>query len=303
MKHNNPPAFVKIVAIIGDLCNEAKTDDQVRTGPEGRYPNSLFITITILRNLFGSNSESGFLRYLGNHHSRMFSELPEQSWCRRKTKKLAQEIDTIHQVLLRKLGVHRISIRIVDATGVPVVKLHRSRHCRSFRKKSEVGYGYCASKKSYYYGEKLTLVITPEGIPTAYVLTPANVHDVKALKQNLATVGHALKNKTTIADLGYYDGELEMELREEYCGRLVTPEKRRHQKRNSPQEKKLLRLRGGIERINEQLQDHMRLQETRALSQTGLETRVQSIITSFTLGMYVNMLWGRNLLELKSLVS
>lgn len=301
---NKPPpaALADIVSAIRDLCNEAGVDKEVRTGPEASYPNSLFITLNILKGLFGFNSESGFLRYAGNHHKDIFPRIPKQSWFNRKSKKLVGTIQDIHALLLQKLCADRIEIRIVDTTGVPVVKLHRARYCRGFERKTEVNYGYCAAKKSYYYGEKLTLLTTPEGIPTSYLLTPANIHDVRALKENLSDVAYDIEKKMIVADLGYYDGALEMELKDGYGSKLVTPEKKRHQKRNTIREKKLLKLRSGIERINEQLQDHMHIDETRARSQTGLETRIQSIITSFTFGIYFNMLSGRNILSLKSLV-
>lgn len=302
---NKPPsaALVDIVSAIRDLCNEAGVDKEVRTGPEALYPNILFITLNILKDLFGFNSESGFLRYAGKHHHDFFPHIPKQSWFNRKSKKLKSTVRDVHTLLLQKLYAHRIEIRIVDTTGVPVVKLHRAHYCKGFEQKTEANYGYCAAKKSYYYGEKLTLLTTPNGIPTSYVLTPANVHDVRALKENLSDVAHDIEKKIVIGDLGYYDGALETELKEVYASKLITPEKKRHQKRNTTRDKKLLKLRSGIERINEQLQDHMHIDETRARSQTGLEARIQSIITSFTFGIYFNMLCGRNILSLKSLVT
>lgn len=305
MSNMNPhaTALADIVSVIRDLSNEAGVDKEVRTGPEAIYQNSLFITLNILKDLFGFNSETAFLRYVGKYHRDMFPHIPERSWLNRKTKRLTVTVRDIHALLLQKLCTDRIEIRIVDTTGVPVVKLHRARYCKGFERKAEVNYGYCAAKKSYYYGEKLTLLTTPEGIPTSYVLTPANVHDVRALKENLFKVAHDVEKKIVIGDLGYYDGELETELKQEYASKLITPEKKRHQKKNSRRAKCLLKLRSGIERINEQLQDHMHLDKTRARSQTGLEARIQSIITSFTFGIYFNVLSGRNILSLKSLVT
>lgn len=295
-------ALVDIVAAISDVCNEAKVDLAVRTGPDATYPSSLFIMILILKNLFGFTSETSFLRYLGNHHDNLFPLIPERSWFNRKAKKLVEEEQRIHGLLLQKLGVEKISIRIVDTTGIPVVKLHRSRRSKGFARKHEVNYGYCASKDAYYYGEKLTLFVTPQGIPTAHILTPANIHDVRALKENISGVACELKRKTIVADKGYYDGDLEITLKERYKAKLVVPEKRRHQKKNTPEEKALLKQRQIVETVNEQLQDQMGIDRTRAKSHRGLLARIQSILLSFTFGAYFNMISGHPLLSMKSVV-
>ena len=99
-------AVSAIVAEIRGLCNEVGVDDEVRTGPAATYPNSVIITILILKNLFGFDSENSFLRFLSNHYARLFPELPERSWFNRKAKKLNGVQDAMHRRLLEKLGRH-----------------------------------------------------------------------------------------------------------------------------------------------------------------------------------------------------
>lgn len=291
-----------IVAEIRDLCKEAHVDEQVRTGPQAIHPPSLIVTLLILKNLFGFNSERSFLRYLGKHHQKEFPSLPERSWFNRKAKSLVTTQQAVHELLLAKLGADQMTLRIVDTTPVPVVKLYRSKKCQSFVKKKEVAAGYCASKKMYYYGQKLTLLITAGGIPTGYALSPANHHDLRAFKEHFARLAPGLESKTLIADKGYYDGELEVELEARWHTTLVVPEKKRHQKRNTKEEKTLLRKRGLIETVNHQLQDQMSIDETRARSQAGLVTRIQSAILSFAFGIYWNQRTGRAPLALKSIL-
>jgi IS5 family transposase len=138
-------------------------------------------------------------------------------------------------------------------------------------------------------------------LPTEHVLTPANHHDLKALKENLQEF-HDLKKKKIIADRGYYDGELEVELKNKYQTRLIVPEKRRHQKKNTDEEKRLLKNRGIIETVNNQLQDQMNIDETRAKSISGLTSRIQSAILSFAFGFYFNCLNGNEPLAIKRLL-
>ena len=296
-------AVLRIVATIQDLCNETKVDESVRTGPAAKYPDSLIVVILILKNLFGSNSERSFMRYLELHHSDVFSVLPERSWFNRKAKKLAYVQRSVHHLLLQKLEADRIEIRIVDTTPVPVVKIYRANRCTTFGKKTEVNFGYCASKDMYYYGQKLTLLVTPQGVPTEHILTPANFHDLKALKTNLSRISHDIKKKKLVADKGYYDGDLEVTLKRRFQATLIVPEKKRHQKKNTEKEKGLLKRRNIVESVNQQLQDQMSIDETRAKSNLGLQSRIQSSILSFTFGIYYNTLFNRPPLAIKSILT
>jgi hypothetical protein len=295
-------AVFSIVTMIENLCKEASIDGRTRPGPEALHPPSKIIVILILKNLFAFSSERSFLRYLAGHHPGLFSRLPEHSWFNRKARKLLQEQREIHVLLLSKLRADRIEIRIVDTTPIPVVRIYRSKKCKSFKPKVEASCGYCASKKMYYYGQKLTLFVTPDGIPTDHLLTLANIHDVRVLKENLEKIAPILKRKKLVADKGYYDGELETTLLNRYEATLVVPEKKRHQKKNTLEEKSLLRKRSIIETVNNQLQDQMNIDETRAKTLRGLQARIQSSILSFTFGIYFNRSFGRPSLALKSIL-
>lgn len=294
-------AVSAIVAEIQELCDEARIDEKVRRGPVAVFKPSFIVTLLILKNLYGFSSERSFLRYVTTHHIDLFPQMPERSWFNRTAKKLIDTQKEIHRLLLEKLRCERVGIRIVDTNPLPVVKLHRARRCTSFEKKAEVNFGYCASKKYFYYGEKLALLTTAEGIPTEYVLTPANVHDVTALKQHLREL-RDINRKKLIGDNGYYDGELAMQLKAQHRTRLIVPDKKRHRKRSSIADKRLLRKRGIIERVTNQLQDHMHIDETRAKSHTGLITRIQSALLAFTFGFYFNCLSGNPPLALKSIL-
>ena len=125
---------------------------------------------------------------------------------------------------------------------------------------------------------------------------------MRAFKEHLPLLAADLSHKIVLGDRGYYDGALDCELAEKYRSHMVTPEKKRHQKKNTQTEKQLLKRRSIIEAVNQQLQDHLRVDDTKAKSNAGLIIQVQSILTSFVFGAYLNSLAGRDLLALKSSV-
>lgn len=294
-------AVSAIVAEIQGLCHEARIDEKAHRGPVAVYQPSFIVTLLILKNLYGFSSERSFLRFVASHHRDLFPIVPDHSWFNRKAKRLSGTQTILHQRLLHRLGCQLIDIRIVDTTPVPVVKLHRARHCRSFRRKTEVNHGYCASKKLYYYGQKLTLLVTPEGIPTNHLLSPGNFHDVRVFKEHLRDL-RDIAYKRVVADKGYYDGELAVELKKRYRTRLVVPDKKRHQKKSRPGDKRLLRKRSIIETVTNQLQDHMHIDATRAKSALGLVSRIRAAILAFVFGCYFNLLHGQAPLALKSML-
>lgn len=285
-----------ILMEIQTVC-KAYNIDRVKCGPKPEYPDSFIISLIIIKNLLGMNSESSFLRHLRNNYQTTFTKLPEQSWFNRKCKRLqAVCISMQQQPTLTHL---QDTIRIVDSTPVPVVKLYRGGYTPCFKRGPETNFGYCASKKEYYYGVKLSLFITPEGIITNIGIHPANRHDLVAAKEVLQTMD--ITNLWLVGDKGYYDGELRATL-VAHGGHLSVPDKKRHTQFVTIKDRQLLAKRSLIETVNEQLKAHMKIHETLAQSYAGLVSRLWSAILAFTFAQYLNRKMGRSLLAVKSLL-
>ncbi len=285
-----------ILIEIQTVC-KAYNIDKAKCGPKPQYPDSFIISLIIIKNLLGMNSESSFLRHLKNNYQTTFAKLPEQSWFNRKSKRLQSVCMALQQELV--LGHLQDRVRIVDSTPVPVVKLYRGGYTPCFKRGTETNFGYCASKKEYYYGVKLSLFITLEGVITNIGIHPANRHDLTAAKEVLK--GMDITNLWLIGDKGYYDGELRATLAF-HGGHLSVPDKARHAPFMTKEDKPLLAKRSLIETVNEQLKAHMKIHETLAQSYTGLVFRLWSAILAFTFAQYLNRKQGRSLLAVKSLL-
>jgi len=72
------------------------------------------------------------------------------------------------------------SVYIIDS--FPIAACDNYRIWRSRRYRGEEWRGKQASKKRYFYGVKLHLLVTPDGRPVEFFLTPGSVGDVSALK-------------------------------------------------------------------------------------------------------------------------
>lgn len=71
------------------------------------------------------------------------------------------------------------SVYVIDT--FPIAACDNYRISRSKRYRGEAYRGYQASKKRYFYGLKLHLLVTPNAEPIEFFLTPGSVGDVKGL--------------------------------------------------------------------------------------------------------------------------
>ena len=87
---------------------------------------------------------------------------------------------------------------IIDSRPLPVCKRVRASRCRKVRGKAFCG--YCAAKKEKFFGWRLHLICTVEGIPVSFDVLPAAEQDLTPIHE--LTVG--LPNGATVfGDQGY----------------------------------------------------------------------------------------------------
>ncbi len=69
---------------------------------------------------------------------------------------------------------------VVDSLPVPVCDNIRISRCRLYQ--DEVSRGYIASKRRYFYGLRVHMLITAQGLPVEFTLTPGAIADLTAFK-------------------------------------------------------------------------------------------------------------------------
>jgi len=92
------------------------------------------------------------------------------------------------------------SIYVIDS--FPIVTCDHYHILRSKRYQGEVWRGYQASKRRYFYGLKVHLLVTAQGQPVEFFLTPGSYSDVGALRQYSFDLP---QGATVIGDKAYND--------------------------------------------------------------------------------------------------
>lgn len=293
------PNLTKIVNLVREIYKQSGFKEPRRPGKR-EFSDLYVCQLVVVQNLKGySNNESAFLRYLGNHPCKAFPKIPSQQQYNQRAKKLGPVIDRVTEALLRKLGADRTKIRIIDATGVPVIKFYRRWKTKAFNNQKPFGVGYCVAKKERYYGQKLTLIINQRGIPITYHLMSARRHDVKGLKPAVKN----LQGVWLVGDKGYVGQKIHQELQLKQRIKVIVAKRKNQKTKNSGWEKRKLKHRRLVEVVNEQLKDQFLLETLKAKSPKGLSSRIRNILFSYLTATYFNNKYHRNLLSIKDILN
>lgn len=76
-------------------------------------------------------------------------------------------------------GLNTDTIYAIDSFPIQVCDNYRIRRCKLYRDKKYRG--YIASKKKYFYGLKLHLMVTKDGHPVEFFLTEGSINDVAVM--------------------------------------------------------------------------------------------------------------------------
>ena len=237
-------------------------------------------------------SERKFVGYIhANYHS-MFPNMVDQSQFNRRSGSLRLILNELRKHIAQELDVLMASMYILDTAPVPVVGYKRNKKHSAFY---NAQYGYCASKKLHYWGYKLVLLVTADGIPVAFELVPANTDERDAAEEVLPS---ANPNSIALGDKGFIDEERQVEWQNCYGVSVQTFKRKNQYVKNEPEVSELLKAhRSQIETTISSLERVEDIENTGAKTVLGLSTRVIVKITSYTFRHYLLRFYGINVLD------
>jgi hypothetical protein len=208
----------------------------------------------------------------------------ERSIFNKRKRKLFGYMEKIRQCLSAKFK-HLSNLFIIDSAPVEICKLARAKRSNICSTNIiQPDFGYCAAKKSRYFGYKIHLVCDENAIIHSFDFTPASVHDVNYLKD----VKYSLNNCELIGDRGYISADYQADLFKHSNINLSVPTRKNQQNQVVflPEKR---RKRKRIETLISQLDGQFNMNINFAKTFEGLATRILSKITSITLIQYLNL--------------
>jgi hypothetical protein len=285
--HNIKTNFDKFYEIVkNSLHAKLNEDDNLQFYPKKPKMNDCsIIALCICAESIGIDSENYLWSKIIKDHKSDFPKLIDRSNFNKRRRRLHLFIHEVTRFISDLLNKSE-DIFLIDSIPVPICKIAREKRCRfgndTFETKPDKGYS--AISKQYYYGYKLHLVTSANGIFHSMDLTKASVHDVNILKE--IKYGK-MSDATLIGDKGYISKEVKIDLFESCKIKLETPA-RSNQKEQEHWHPVFRKCRKRIETLFSQLCDQMALKRNYAKSLEGLKTRLISKIAAVTVLQLMN---------------
>lgn len=242
--------------------------------PKGGRPSCLsdseLITILIWHTLVAQQKTLKDLHgHMCLYHMKEFPKLPKYN----------AFLDHCHRVtprcltLLMSLMRTSASVRIMDATMLPVCRLHRANDHKTAQGLARFGKNH----QGWHYGFKLHASIDLSGVLCGLVLTPANVHDARMM--------YCLCDGNTRLAVGdtLYGARIMCTRMWEHYGTVIIapPHPKQTKKVAAPWQIDLLNLRPKIESVFDVLKEHLHLVTSFARSVTGYLVHYVRILLSY----------------------
>ena len=184
---------------------------------------------------------------------------------------------------------------LVDSLPIDACQFARATFCRRFAGVAD--YGYCHLRKRTFYGFRLHLRTTRDGVILAYQLAPARASERAVLPELGLRSGTA-----GIGDRGYWSPELRQRLAQGGVA-LLAPYYRKGQDPDRPGSARLSAVRYRIETSNGQLAERYGIKRTWAKDLWHLCHRVIRKILSHTLLALINVRAGHSPMQLDKLAA
>jgi hypothetical protein len=274
-----------------------KTDDMLKESPQlapwrpevGIGPSlndAELVTLAVMQALLGFTSEARWLRYARAHLRHLFPYLPRQPGYNKRLRAAAGLIRNCIRVLAAGTTVWTDDVWVVDSTPV---ECGRSRETA---KRSDLAgwaeYGYCASHSRYFWGLRLHLVCTVQGLPIAFALTGAKADERDVLLSIFATGPDLVATRpgqTLIGDKNYFGAAFEAAIADAGI-RLLRPARKGEPERAGA---RFFRpLRQIIESINDTFKGQLDLEQHGGHTAGGVTVRVLQRILALTAAIWHN---------------
>jgi hypothetical protein len=243
--------FLYIFVMVDDWYQACASEYRRRQpGKKPEFSDSEMLSVMLAMEVLPFPSERQYLAYLRAHHLDLFPKLVDQSQFNRRARKLAPLLEGFRQQCLLDLDITLACKGLLDTKPIPVVGYRRSKKHSDFL--GSAAYGYCASKKLYYFGYKLVVICTLEGIPIVYDLVPANTDERKAAD----TLLDQIAGFSLFADKGFLGEVWQAEIQARTANSIWTPKrKNQHVQQSKAFERWLNGLRLRIEGLFNEIQN------------------------------------------------
>jgi hypothetical protein len=257
-----------------------------RRGP-GRPPkltDSELITLAVAQVLLGMPNDRQFLALAKWRLGHLFPRLIDQSGYNRRLRALAPQIARCINYLAFISPSFCDRLRLLDSTPVPCGQSRETVRRSEFA--GHAGYGYCRSHSRWFWGFRLYLICSGDGMPIGWELAAANIGErivAAEMLDRIPVAGHIV-----IADKNFAGAEFE-QLMARHGAHFLRPDRRNESRRHGS----LGPVRQWIESTFWTCKGQLGLERHGARTITGLAARISLRLLALAAGIWHNHLTGQ----------
>jgi hypothetical protein len=237
--------------------------------------------------LLGIASERRWIRYARKHLAALFPYLPGQSGYGKRLRTLGGLLAAVITELARDTPSWHDLLRLVDSTPLPCAASRET--VRRSDLAGHAGYGYCPSHSRFFWGFRLYLITTAEGMPVIWGLAHPGLGEREVTQALLERDGHLIRaGQVVLADKGFAGRDFEAFISENLRAHLIRPDR----KDEPPRFGKLARQRQWIEAILDTLKGQLTLEDHGGRTLAGIYARVAARLLALAAAIWHNWRTG-----------
>ena len=268
-----------------------------RLGP-GRRPklsDAELVCLAVAQVLVGCNSERRWLRFAGRRLGHLFPYLPTASAYNRRLRRATPLVVLAIQDVATHTPSWHDQLRLVDSTPVPCAASRET--VKRSALAGHAGYGYCKSHHRYFWGFRLYVLASPDGLPVAWCLATPKLGEREVVAAMLDQERHRLRpGLVMVADKGLAGRDFE-QLVATHGGVLLRPDRAGEPRRHGS----LGRVRQWIESTFDTLKDQLSLERHGGRTLPGVVVRVAQRLLALAAAIWWN--WEIGAPDKRSLVA
>jgi len=271
---------------------------QRRAGRPKKLSDAELVCLAVAQVLLGARSEHHWMRLCYGRLGHLFPYLPHQPGYHKRVKAAAPLICQVTFCLATLCPSWADDLRLTDATPVPCGTSRQT--VRRSELAGWANYGYCAAHSRWYWGLKLYVITTAEGMPVAWCLADPKLGEREVAAELLAharDLGALREQMIVLADKGLAGREIESYAADQLTVLLARPDRKDERRRFG----NLGGMRQWIEAIFSTLKDQLSLERHGGRTPAGVYARIAQRLLALAAAIWHN--WRTNAPDKRSLIA
>src|SRR5260221_1354856 len=222
-----------------------------KPGAKAEFSDSEMMTLMLAQDFIPYPGEAQFVGFMRANYLPLFPKLLDQSQFNRRSRALRFLVERLRQAWLLRLGVRDPKQLLLDTKPIPVMGYKRSKAHSEFA--GRAAYGYCAARELSYFGYKLVMLTTLDGLPVLYDLVPANLDE----RQAAQVLTQQVRDCDIFGDKGFISDDWQAEVLLQTGNHIWTTKRANQALQNPPEFDALLR------HVRERIESTFRSEERR----------------------------------------